>query len=216
MPWKNHKSVQVLGRMMNTLPQGRMSLYSMAGDQKIVSGGPVVEYIDQKTGVIPFIDHELVRNQLDALIARESQSVFGEEHQKRLQAALKQAQDVGAIYNNITLETSFLDRTTGGATSIGRQFEQVAKMMVAGAGELQTERASFIVTQDGFDTHTAMDETLNTKLSEIDSALEAFKTETSRLGLWDDVVVVTISDFGRTLTPNSGSGTDHAWAGATV
>mmetsp|Transcript_72939 Transcript_72939/g.211143 ORF Transcript_72939/g.211143 Transcript_72939/m.211143 type:complete len:120 (-) Transcript_72939:286-645(-) len=31
-------------------------------------------------------------------------------------------------------------------------------------------------------------------------------------GVWDNVVMLTNSDFGRTLTPN-GQGTDHAWAG---
>jgi cullin-associated NEDD8-dissociated protein 1 len=31
-------------------------------------------------------------------------------------------------------------------------------------------------------------------------------------GIWDNVVVVTASDFGRTLSSN-GLGTDHAWAG---
>merc|ERR1711991_280991 len=29
---------------------------------------------------------------------------------------------------------------------------------------------------------------------------------------WDDVVVVTVSDFGRTITSN-GAGTDHGWGG---
>ena len=31
-------------------------------------------------------------------------------------------------------------------------------------------------------------------------------------GLWDSVTVVTLSDFGRTLTSN-GLGTDHGWGG---
>eukprot|EP00966_Prymnesium_polylepis_P179122 4147326-Prymnesium_polylepis.1 len=31
-------------------------------------------------------------------------------------------------------------------------------------------------------------------------------------GTWDDVALVTLSDFGRTLTSN-GRGTDHAWGG---
>jgi uncharacterized protein YceK len=32
------------------------------------------------------------------------------------------------------------------------------------------------------------------------------------MGIWDGVTVVTVSDFGRTLTSN-GLGTDHAWGG---
>lgn len=32
-------------------------------------------------------------------------------------------------------------------------------------------------------------------------------------GVWDDVSLVITSDFGRTLTANSGDGSDHAWGG---
>eukprot|EP01083_Nonionella_stella_P122430 368341_1 len=42
--------------------------------------------------------------------------------------------------------------------------------------------------------------------------MDAFQAEMKRQGVWDDVVVVSVSDFGRTLTSN-GAGTDHAWAG---
>ena len=31
-------------------------------------------------------------------------------------------------------------------------------------------------------------------------------------GIWEDVLVVSISDFGRTLSSN-GAGTDHGWGG---
>jgi cullin-associated NEDD8-dissociated protein 1 len=31
-------------------------------------------------------------------------------------------------------------------------------------------------------------------------------------GVWNDVVVMSVSDFGRTITSN-GQGTDHAWSG---
>jgi len=33
-----------------------------------------------------------------------------------------------------------------------------------------------------------------------------------RQNAWNDVVIMTGSDFGRTLTPNSRGGTDHGWA----
>ena len=31
--------------------------------------------------------------------------------------------------------------------------------------------------------------------------------------IWDDVVVVCISEFARTLMGNTGNGSDHAWGG---
>ena len=40
-----------------------------------------------------------------------------------------------------------------------------------------------------------------------------FVAEMKAQNLFESVVMVTHSDFARTLTPNSGAGTDHAWAG---
>ena len=63
-----------------------------------------------------------------------------------------------------------------------------------------------------FDTHTNVAEVLDEKLANINSAIGKFKAEMQSQGLWDSVTVVTLSDFGRTLTSN-GLGTDHGWGG---
>ena len=47
---------------------------------------------------------------------------------------------------------------------------------------------------------------------EINEALEFFWNELVAEGLENDVMLFTVSDFGRTLTSN-GKGTDHAWGG---
>ena len=44
-------------------------------------------------------------------------------------------------------------------------------------------------------------------------ALEEFVAELKAQGTFDNVVIVTHSDFARTLTPNSNAGTDHGWSG---
>ena len=48
------------------------------------------------------------------------------------------------------------------------------------------------------------------RLSEIADAVLAFRNAMLELGLWNDVCLFTMSDFGRTLTDN-GDGTDHGW-----
>ena len=53
---------------------------------------------------------------------------------------------------------------------------------------------------------------MQSKLEQINVALEAFSSEMKALGVWDDVAVLTASDFARTLDSN-GAGTDHAWGG---
>jgi len=49
--------------------------------------------------------------------------------------------------------------------------------------------------------------------NEINAAMQAFVAELKVLGLWQSTVVVQFTEFARTLNPNSGSGTDHAWGG---
>jgi uncharacterized protein (DUF1501 family) len=53
---------------------------------------------------------------------------------------------------------------------------------------------------------------LDDQMGTVDDALAAFEEEMKAQNLWDNVVVVTASDFGRTLTSN-GYGTDHGWGG---
>ncbi len=65
----------------------------------------------------------------------------------------------------------------------------------------------------GFDTHSNVEEALNARFTTINNAIEAFEQEMKLAGLWNNVTIVQTSDFARTLNPNSGDGTDHAWGG---
>ncbi|KAL7541680.1 LOW QUALITY PROTEIN: hypothetical protein ACHAXR_011131 [Thalassiosira sp. AJA248-18] len=53
----------------------------------------------------------------------------------------------------------------------------------------------------------------NDLFSEVDDAVREFVFELKEQNLWDNVVLVMGSDFGRSLNPNSNGGTDHAWGG---
>ena len=44
-------------------------------------------------------------------------------------------------------------------------------------------------------------------------ALEKFVEEMKLQGIWNNVVIIMGSDFGRSISPNSNGGTDHAWGG---
>jgi uncharacterized protein (DUF1501 family) len=65
----------------------------------------------------------------------------------------------------------------------------------------------------GWDHHADMKNLLSRGFQNLNSALTLLEQEMKAQGLWDQIAVVVTSDFGRTLTPNSGSGSDHAWAG---
>ena len=51
--------------------------------------------------------------------------------------------------------------------------------------------------------------TLETKFAQMNSAISDFVKEMKAQKIWENIVLVTSSDFGRTITPNSAGGTDH-------
>lgn len=76
-------------------------------------------------------------------------------------------------------------------------------------------RQIILVEWGGFDTHSIQRGTeasaQDPQLATLGQALAAFDTATRASGLDANVVTCVMSDFGRTLKPASGNGTDHAW-----
>jgi len=71
----------------------------------------------------------------------------------------------------------------------------------------------FFVELGGFDTHSDTNARLNTLFDDVNNAIAALAAELKAGNLWDSVTIAQVSEFARTLTPNSGEGTDHAWGG---
>ncbi len=98
----------------------------------------------------------------------------------------------------------------GQGSSIAQQLLQVAKL-IEGRAQTGARRQVFFVSLGGFDTHNNELATLSTLLGQLAPALRAFYDATVQMGIADKVTTFTLSDFGRTLQPASGGGTDHAW-----
>ena len=97
------------------------------------------------------------------------------------------------------------------ATDLSKQLEMVARL-IAGRQSLNVRRQTFFVAMGGVDTHGEQLVTQASLLSVVDSAIHAFQSSIEQLGLSNNVVLFTASDFGRTFSPNA-SGTDHGWGG---
>ncbi len=95
-------------------------------------------------------------------------------------------------------------------TPIAQQLLQVAKIIEARAN-FGVKRQIFFVSLSGFDTHSGQIATQATLLSQLGTALRAFYDATVQLDVANQVTSFTLSDFGRTLKPSSGGGSDHAW-----
>ena len=108
-------------------------------------------------------------------------------------------------------EKSDIEEEPVPSTSLGAKLDVVKKLIWA-RKERNVERDVFFVTLDGFDMHKELLPRQEEKLKEINSALLGFITAMKASGVWDNVVIVSSSDFGRTLTANSNAGSDHSWA----
>ena len=98
----------------------------------------------------------------------------------------------------------------GLSTNTSKQLYQVAKLIEARAAT-GAKRQIFFVQLGSFDTHNDQLNRQQNLFAELDPALKAFYDATAALGVGSQVTTFTLSDFGRTLQPASGGGTDHAW-----
>ncbi len=89
------------------------------------------------------------------------------------------------------------------------QLQQVAKIIQV-RGALGLQRQIFFVSMGGFDTHSGQLAQQDSLFNDINLSLNAFYQATAEMGVANNVTTFTLSDFGRTYSPNS-DGTDHAW-----
>ncbi len=124
----------------------------------------------------------------------------------------------GSALSGSAIDAAFAPLVQGGLVQGGlaRQLYQIAKL-IAQRGALGGERQLFLATQGGYDTHhgqIAGDPRQGVHaqlLRELGDAVAAFQRAMHNLGMADDVVLFTQSDFGRTFAPNATDGTDHGW-----
>ena len=93
---------------------------------------------------------------------------------------------------------------------LSRELLQVARIIEA-RGVLGATQQIFFVSLGGFDTHNDQLNRQSPLLAEVSASLAAFHAATVQLGVASQVTTFTLSDFGRTLAPASGGGSDHAW-----
>jgi uncharacterized protein (DUF1501 family) len=92
-------------------------------------------------------------------------------------------------------------------TSIGKQARIAASLLAAG---LKTPVIKLTLT--GFDLHVDEKGHQDKLLGDLAQALAAFRTEMIGRGLWNTIVVMTYSEFGRRAGENASGGTDHGTA----
>jgi uncharacterized protein (DUF1501 family) len=93
------------------------------------------------------------------------------------------------------------------ASEFGNGLQTIASMI---AGGLETR--VYYVSLGGFDTHAAQKPRHDKLMQELSDGLGMFVKDLKQQGNADRVLVMTFSEFGRRVEPNSSGGTDHGSA----
>ncbi|MGA0236271.1 MAG: DUF1501 domain-containing protein, partial [Alphaproteobacteria bacterium] len=72
------------------------------------------------------------------------------------------------------------------------------------------------VSHGGFDTHAYQAEAHAFLLQELDEAMRGFERAARDMGIWNNVTLMTYSEFGRRFHENGSEGTDHGTAAPVI
>jgi len=222
---QSRSAVGVGGRMadilkdMNTIDEISMNI-SLDGKNRFQAGNTVVEYAISNSAneadigiqsLIPWLNNSGFltdkRNEAISSIVEESYSnIF----QNTYADLTNQTIDAVNIFKDGLAKRPGYP-TVFSQSNLSQDMRMMADV-ISVQNHLGANRQIFFTTFGGWDHH---DEVLNSQagmLPVLDNALGEFFSSMEDINMQDNVTVLTISDFGRTLTSN-GNGSDHAWGG---
>lgn len=190
---------------------------SLSGTNVLQTGLSTVPYITDPAGIVELKNYSqdpTVNLAVDNLLSNHYNNVYSRTLAKANRGSIDAAVAFKEALDGLT--EPFDPAATKSAlgedyTQTSSRLSMIPKIMQA-RGALNMDRQIFFVERGGWDHHQEVMLSQATLFAEINKAIEIFWEEIKALGLEDNVVLYTASDFGRTLTSN-GNGTDHAWGG---
>lgn len=144
---------------------------------------------------------EIQNSMLNHTYSNLMSQTLAQTHKVSIEAAIA----FNAAVNAVTINTPF---DTDG---LSRRLQKIAQVIGARVA-LGQRRQVFFVQLGGFDNHANLLDAHPTLMTYLSRGLSSFYEATEELGMANDVVTFTASDFARTLSSN-GQGSDHAWGG---
>ena len=153
---------------------------------------------------------------LDSIFGYKAEDLAGfidETHGRWTNVWATQAKSTIQALDQIAMASAQKSSVTYPNTGTGQRFKDVAALLKAGIGV----RAVDIEFQGDWDMHANMgtldDGWLTSYLADLAGSISSFRED---LGvLWSRVTVVTVTEFGRRVSQNQSSGTDHGWGSST-
>lgn len=179
------------------------------------TGGSVVPYVITDTGAQEvgwygptWTQAKIFTTLTDDVLSRSYgnllERTFANQNRNSLDAAIE--------FNSAVSQQSAVDSYfPANPSSLHKQLRMVAKAIGA-QSSLGQNRQVFFVSHYGWDNHDELINNQSNNLMNISQALKSFQDALDGLGMTNNVVTFTASDFARTLSSN-GRGSDHAWGG---
>jgi uncharacterized protein (DUF1501 family) len=93
------------------------------------------------------------------------------------------------------------------ATNLGKDLKTIASLIFS---DINTK--VYYVSLGSFDTHVNQEGQQKRLFTELNDAVKAFTTDLKKNNRFDDVLMMTFSEFGRRVSQNASGGTDHGTA----
>eukprot|EP00928_Gymnodinium_smaydae_P011944 TRINITY_DN1436_c0_g1_i1.p1 TRINITY_DN1436_c0_g1~~TRINITY_DN1436_c0_g1_i1.p1 ORF type:complete len:1935 (-),score=245.15 TRINITY_DN1436_c0_g1_i1:282-5306(-) len=197
------------GRMADALTASGLQTtsFSVAGMATWAQGfNTSSRIIDAQRGAVRLQNFDRLAQVVNSITNYTYKNAYCEGYASQVADMIASSELLGKQLDSAEMQTNYVS-----SSQFDAQLRQVA-LLIASREARSAERDFFYVELGGFDNHDELLQSLASQFEVLDAALRKFVTELKRQNVFDNVVLVTSSDFGRSLTSN-GKGTDHGWAG---
>lgn len=197
--------------------------FSLSGNNAFQIGQSEGQFVITNSGALGFTGYggtsqvqQARRQALDQIVANpveeHYQNLFQRTHGRITANSIARGQEFQSQFSASGSTVDAAIASSGFADNhLSNQFK-AALRTIAIREQLKLARQTIFVEFGGWDHHAELLQTQAGMLGVLDGALAAFQKALETLGLANEVITFTASDFGRTLRSN-GQGTDHAWSG---
>ncbi len=140
-----------------------------------------------------------------SILEQSYQNIYEESFAIESSRSYSSHENFSEAFEEVQINTIFPD------TLLGRDLRGVAQSIGSGTA-VGSQRQTYFVRTSGWDQHINLLSNQAPLLEQLDDAVTAFWNALVELGMEDQVILFSSSDFSRTLRSN-GVGSDHAWGG---
>ena len=224
------RAADVIHSAMNTEQTGGYYMpmnFSLSGNAAFQIGQSEGQFVITSGGALSFTGtnglsavnqakNQVLRSTVASPIEDHYQNLFQRTHGRITSNSIERGTEFQTRFDNPGLINGQNINTVLAAAGfpnhwLSDQFKAALKT-IAIRESLKLRRQTIFIEFGGWDHHAELLTNQRNMLLTLDAVLYAFQKSLETLGLAQDVVTFTCSDFGRTLRSN-GQGTDHAWGG---